>query len=238
MLSSWLQEQARDLQMELTDTALMQLATYLEMLQEWNKKMNLTSVDDAEQVYEIHFLDSLSVHLAVDLAEVNSLIDVGTGAGFPGLVLAVAWPHLQVTLLESVHKKARFLQELVEKLQLQSRVEVVVTRAEAWGQAQVAREQYDVAVARAVARLNVLSEYCLPLVRLGGFFVAQKGPQAAEELAEAERAIDLLGGAEPKVIDWRLPSGAERVLLRVKKLQPTPSGYPRRIGLPNKRPLV
>lgn len=238
MLSEWLRQQAEELEIVLEPTALVQLNRYRSLLQEWNQSLNLTSITDVAEIYELHFLDSLSACSAVDMSEVCSLIDVGSGAGFPGLVLAIVFPAIKVTLLESIKKKARFLQAVVDDLALSERVQVVCERAEVLGQQHIYREQYDVVVARAVARLAVLAEYCLPLVRLGGCFVAQKGPQVEEEVGEAAHCIAVLGGGEVRTWSWSLPSGASRTLVRVNKQKRTPMVYPRRAGVPAKRPLL
>lgn len=238
MLSQWLYQQATGLGVELTTGALLQLERYSALLQEWNRSLNLTTISEAPDIYELHFLDSLSVALAMDMNQVHSLIDVGTGAGFPGLVLAIAFPTTQVTLVESINKKARFLQAVVNELDLAQRVQVVSERAEEIGQRTAYREQFDLAVARAVARLAVLAEYCLPLVRVGGCFIAQKGPGIEAELAEASRGFGILGGEVAKIHTWSLPSGAERTLVRVSKRDNSPSLYPRRPGIPAKRPLL
>lgn len=238
MLSEWLCQQAAELGVELTTGALLQLERYSTLLQEWNRSLNLTTIREAPEIYELHFLDSLSVALALDMNQVHSLIDVGTGAGFPGLVLAIAFPTTQVTLVESINKKARFLQAVVEELDLATRVQIVSERAEVIGQHTAYREQFDLAVARAVARLAVLAEYCLPLVRVGGCFMAQKGPEIESELAEASRGFGILGGETTRIKTWALPSGAERTLVRVNKRNNSPETYPRRPGIPAKRPLL
>lgn len=237
-MNQWLQAQAAGLGIGLSADALLQLQRYQQLLQEWNQQINLTSITAADAVNELHFLDSLSVQLAVDLRQSQSLVDVGTGAGFPGLVLAVAFPHLQVTLVESIEKKAGFLRAVSQELQLASQVTVSCLRAEEAGWAKPLRDRFDVAVARGVARLNVLAEYCLPLVRAGGCFVAMKGPSAEPEVAEALRAVRVLGGGAPEQVKWGLPSGAGRTLVRIPKLGATPTGYPRRVGLPAKKPLL
>lgn len=238
MLNEWLHRQAAELQVELTGGALLQLERYAALLQEWNQSLNLTTISETPEIYELHFLDSLSVALAVDMTQAHNLIDVGTGAGFPGLVLAIAFPATRVTLVESVNKKACFLQAVVAELDLADQVQVVCERAEIIGQQVAYRQQFDLAVARAVARLAVLAEYCLPLVRVGGCFVAQKGPEIEAELAEASRCFALLGGAAVHVDNWLLPSGAGRTIVRVNKRDNSPDQFPRRPGMPSKRPLL
>lgn len=238
MHSEWLRQQVADFKITLEPAALVQLDRYCGLLQEWNQSFNLTSITETAAVYELHFLDSLSVCLAVDMSRVRSLIDVGSGAGFPGLVLAVVFPSVKVVLLESIAKKARFLQAVVDELELSERVQVVCERAEILGQQGGHREQYDIVVARAVARLAVLAEYCLPLVRVGGCFVAQKGPHISDEISEATRGVSVLGGEVVRTLSWSSPSGANRTLVRVNKQIETPREYPRRAGVPAKRPLL
>jgi 16S rRNA (guanine527-N7)-methyltransferase len=233
----WLREKSEQLGIDLTKEMLQQFLEYQRLLSEWNQRVNLTSITDPEAVMELHFLDSLSVQLAVDLNERDSLVDVGTGAGFPGLVLAIAFPSLEVTLVESIEKKAGFLRTVTDELGLAGRVQTVCLRAEAAGQKKGLRESFAVAVARGVARLNVTAEYCLPLVVPGGCFVAMKGPVVQEELEEAQGAFRKLGAREAEVRHWATPSGAGRSLVRIEKVDSTPSGYPRRIGFPAKRPL-
>lgn len=236
-MRAWIRLQAERLGVILDDVALDRLSVYQQLLAEWNERINLTSITQPDSVYELHFLDSLSVQLVADLRTVNNLVDVGTGAGFPGVVLAIAFPGLRVTLMDSTEKKIDFLSLLCRELGLSSRVGTISLRAEQAGQTSGLRENYQVTVARGVARLSVLAEYCLPLTKPGGIFVAMKGPSLASELVEASRSLTVLGGGEPKLLEWNLPSGAGRTLLAVPKLRGTPAGYPRRVGLPGKRPL-
>lgn len=233
-----LKAQAETVGVVLTESALDSLAVYYGLLEEWNQKINLTTVSSRDEVYERHFLDSLSVAAVYDVAACQSLIDVGTGAGFPGIVLAIAFPQLRVTLLESIVKKTHFLSAVIDALALQDRVQVVCERAETLAQNPQYREQYELAVARAVARLNVLCELCLPFVQLGGSFIAWKGAQGEEEAGEAQVALKKLGGSAPLMHRWETPDGKERFLIQVDKTANTPAGYPRRVGLPVKRPLV
>ncbi len=237
MLNRWLGQQAELLGLCLTELQLQQLKAYGRLLQEWNRRINLTSIVETEAIYQLHFLDSLSVQLATDLNKVNSLVDVGTGAGFPGLVLAIAFANLQVTLLDSTSKKVGFLHLVASELGIQERVQAVCLRAEEAGRQRGRRESFQVAVSRGVAKLSVLAEYCLPLTAVGGQFIAMKGPDVAGELQEARTAFVELGGSAGFGRSWVLPSGAGRTLVGVDKLSPTPSRYPRRVGLPAKRPL-
>jgi 16S rRNA (guanine527-N7)-methyltransferase len=210
---------------------------YMELLLEWNQRFNLTAIEAPESVIDKHFLDSLSSALALDFSGVRRLVDVGTGAGFPGLVLKIAYPHLELLLLDAVEKRLRFLQRVVDELRLPE-VRMLHARAEDAGRDPAYREQFDAAISRAVARLNTLAEYCLPLVRVGGTFLAQKGPQMTEELDEAREALRILGGGEPTVHSHRLPrSEIERSLVLVPKIRATPRTYPRQAGTPRKHPL-
>ncbi len=237
-MNTWLQQQAEALSIKLDQTQAERFTTYCALLQEWNKRLNLTSITETDAIFELHFLDSLTVATVCDMASVSSLIDVGTGAGFPGLALAISYPSLQVTLLESIEKKTKFLLQVTQELGLTDRVRVICGRAEALAGLKEHRAVYDLAVARAVARLNVLSEYCMPFVKVGGCFVAQKGPLADEELVEAKAAINLLGGEEAQIHRISLPGGATRSLVVIPKVRPTPGGYPRRIGLPSRKPII
>jgi 16S rRNA (guanine527-N7)-methyltransferase len=210
---------------------------YLRLLLEWNQRFNLTAIETPEAVIDKHFLDSLSCAAALDLSSLRRLADIGTGAGFPGLVLKIAYPHLEVLLLDAVDKRLRFLRRVTEALQL-TRVTMVHARAEQAGRDPEWREHCDAAVSRAVARLNTLAEYCLPFVRVGGWFLAQKGPNVTAELAEARPALRKLGGGETRVHHLRLP-GTEigRSLVLVPKVAPTPREFPRLPGTPKKQPL-
>lgn len=214
-----------------------QFARYLALLLDWNERMNLTAVRQPEDIRIRHFLDSLSCAKVTGDLNGRSLIDVGTGAGFPGLPLKILFPQLRLTLVESVAKKVDFLQAVVTELGLDN-VTLLAERAELLGQQPQHRQQYDWAVARAVAELRVLVEYLLPLCRVGGHVLAQKGEGVHQEMADAVTAIQLLGGTEPKVSDIALP-GREQIhyLVVVAKELETPDKYPRRVGMPGKRPL-
>lgn len=230
-----LQETAAGWGLALSQRQLDQFAAYARELQTWNERLNLTAITTGEGIAVRHFLDSL--RCALDWGEApDSLIDVGTGAGFPGLPLKLLRPELRLTLVESIEKKAAFLRHTVELLGL-SGVQVLTARAEAVGRDPQHREQYAVAVARAVAELRVLAEYCLPLCRVGGRFLAPKGDQIERELAEAQGPIRRLGGGEPRVEPVALPQTEPRTLVVVPKLAPTPAQYPRAVGVPARRPL-
>ncbi len=210
--------------------------TYTRLLVAWNRRINLTAIRSREDILVKHFLDSLTC-LRVMPAPIGRVVDVGSGAGFPGLVLKIARPEIRLTLIESVGKKADFCRLVVQTLGLRD-VEVVSARAEEIGQDPEHREQYDWAVARAVAGMPVLAEYLLPLVRVGGRMLAQKGAGGMEEAERAESAIHTLGGRLARVERVRLPGVKDdRTLIVIQKVSPTPSRYPRRVGVPSKRPL-
>jgi 16S rRNA (guanine527-N7)-methyltransferase len=225
--------------LELTQEQQVALAVYKEELLLWNERISLTAIRDEEGVRVKHFLDSLTCLLAWERHEPPAkLIDVGTGAGFPGLVLKIVWPAAQVTLVESVHKKADFCRHVVARLGLQG-VRILSERAEAVGQDAQHRQAYDLAVARAVARMPILMEYLLPLVHRNGLVVAMKGESAPAETHTADKAIHLLGGKLRKLIPVILPGVVEeRFLVVVEKRARTPEEYPRRIGVPAKNPLT
>ena len=215
----------------------MALITYEKELLEWNQKFNLTAIRDVESIRTKHFLDSFSCVLAWKAAPPNSLIDIGTGAGFPGMPLKILYPNLKLILVESVGKKAMFCQHIVRVLGLEH-VDVIKARAEDVGQDTSHREKYDWAVARAVANLNVLSEYLLPLLRIGGTMLAQKGESGPAEAQSAEKAMKLLGGNLRELIHVNLPGVAEdRYLVLVDKIAGTHPKYPRKAGVPGKEPL-
>lgn len=210
---------------------------YVRLLLEWNRWTNLTSLDEPSAMAMKHFVDSLSVLPHGLLSPTDRVIDVGTGAGFPGLVLKILLPQLRLTLLDSVKKRVEFLHAVVELLGL-SGVECIHGRAEDLGRKPGYRESFDVAVARAVARWPVLVEYLLPFVRIGGLAIGWKGPAATEEMDAAATAVQTLGGGETGMIRFSLPEGwGERAFLWVRKARATPPQYPRKAGVPARRPL-
>src|SRR5574339_809622 len=221
----------------ITGRQVLALLSYEKELIEWNQKFNLTAIRDSESIRTKHFLDSFSCVLAWKGSPPNQLIDVGTGAGFPGIPLKILYPQLKLTLVESVGKKAMFCQHVVRVLGLEQ-VNVIQARAEDLGQNPRHREKYDWAVARAVANLNVLGEYLLPLVKVGGMAIAQKGESGPAEAQSAEKAMELLGGKLKQLIPVNLPGVAEdRYLIVVEKVAATPPKYPRKPGIPMKQPL-
>lgn len=223
--------------LSLTPAQLDQFDRYLALLLDWNERLNLTAVRDPLGIQQRHFLDSLSCALVTGNLRGRRLIDVGTGAGFPGLPLKILYPRLRLTLVESVAKKTDFLLAAAAELGLDD-VVVLAERAETLGQSTAHREQYDWAVARGVAEMRVLAEYLLPLCRVGGHMLAQKGAGAEAETAVAATAIRTLGGGAPEFRTVQLP-GREtpHFLVIVPKLAATPVAYPRRVGVPGKRPL-
>jgi 16S rRNA (guanine527-N7)-methyltransferase len=221
----------------LTGMQVVALAAYERELLTWNEKLNLTAIRDPQGVRSKHFLDSFSCVLAWRENPPKRLIDVGTGAGFPGIPLKILYPSMQLTLVESVGKKANFCRHIVETLRLEQ-VQVLTARAEDAGQMPAEREHYDCVVARAVANLPVLAEYLLPLARVGGVMLAQKGQSGPAEAHKAEKAIKLLGGNLRQLIKVELPGVAEeRFLVLVDKVAVTPKAYPRKPGIPAKKPL-
>jgi 16S rRNA (guanine527-N7)-methyltransferase len=233
-----LQEEAQALLgFSLTDAQVAAFLCYADELRAWNRKMNLTAIEDPVDIRRKHFLDSLSCHLAMGDTSKAQVVDVGAGAGFPGLPLKLLYPEMRLTLVESVKKKTWFISHMVAVLKLQG-VEVLTARAEEVGQDPAYRERYDWAIARAVAGLPTLAEYLLPLVRVGGRALAQKGGGTAHEVEEAHNAIDVLGGRVAESILVEIPGVDEqRHLIVIEKISPTPEKYPRRVGVPAKRPL-
>ena len=218
------------------DTVLSRFEKYYELLLEWNEKINLTAITDPKGVAVKHFADSLSFFDYFTLPEGASVIDIGTGAGFPGVVLKIVRPDIKLTLLDSLNKRFLFLRELMSQLGLEA--QFVQGRAEEYGQDLNQRECYDFAVSRAVAQLNTLCEYCLPFVRLSGTFVAFKGGSCEEEVEIARRAIQVLGGQLKNVYSFVLPlEGGSRSLVEIEKIQPTPDKYPRNNGRIKAKPL-
>lgn len=214
-----------------------QLACYERELLEWNEKFNLTAIRDAEGMRVKHFLDSISCVLAWKSASPQRLVDIGTGAGFPGIVLKILYPDLHLTLVDSIGKKVEFCRHVTESLGMK-RVDFVTGRAEELGQNPAHREKYDWAVARAVAGLPILAEYLLPLVRLGGGMLAQKGESGPAEAHAAEKALRILGGRLRLLEKVVLPGVTdERYLVIIDKKSATPPQYPRRVGIPSKTPL-
>jgi 16S rRNA (guanine527-N7)-methyltransferase len=231
------QESEGHLGISLSERTVAAFICYANELVAWNRKMNLTAIVDPVDIRRKHFLDSLSCHLVMRDTPMERVVDVGSGAGFPGLPLKLFYPEMNLTLVESVKKKTWFISHMVEVLRMRG-VEVITGRAEKVGQDPSHRQRYDWAIARAVAGLPTLVEYLLPLVKVGGSALAQKGEGAAQEVADAHQAIDILGGRLDRVIPVHLPGIEEtRNLVVIHKVAPTPDKYPRRAGVPAKRPL-
>lgn len=214
-----------------------QFDLYYQELVNWNEKMNLTSITEKDEVAVKHFFDSLSAAFFMSFQGPLSICDVGSGAGFPGIPLKILFPDLRLTIVDSLAKRLKFLDQLVSVLDL-DQVHLEHDRAETFGHRAEAREQYDRVMARAVANLSVLSEYCLPLVRTGGLFIAMKGLNASQEMTDAQQAIKKLGGSVHRKIDLELPeSMGSRTIIIIRKDRPTPVKYPRKPGIPAKKPL-
>lgn len=221
----------------LTDDQKSQFDLYYELLIEWNRVMNLTGITDYDEVNLKHFTDSLTISRIIDMAQINTLIDVGTGAGFPGIPIKIAFPHIKVYLLDSLNKRIKFLNEVIKKLGLKN-IYAFHGRAEDFAKDRQYREKFDVCVSRAVANLPTLSEYCIPFVKTGGYFVSYKGGDSDEEVIRSENAITLLGGEIENTDRFFLPdTDMGRTLIKIRKRKSTPNRYPRKAGIPSKEPL-
>lgn len=223
----------------LCDDQVKQFVRYYELLAEWNSYMNLTAITEFDDVMKKHFIDSLSLVKAFDKIKIEevSVIDIGSGAGFPGLPLKIAFPQIHLTLLDSLLKRINFLNEVVNNLELQN-VTMIHGRAEDYAKPSFHREKFDLCVSRAVANLSTLSELCLPYVKVNGLFISYKSEKIVEEVETARRAISLLGGKIEKQVDFTLPdSDIYRNLFVIRKEKSTPGKYPRKAGLPAKDPL-
>ncbi|WML41832.1 16S rRNA (guanine(527)-N(7))-methyltransferase RsmG [Neobacillus sp. OS1-2] len=221
----------------LSDKQLDQFETYFSTLVEWNEKMNLTAITEKTDVYLKHFYDSITASFYFDFTKQFHLCDVGAGAGFPSIPLKIVYPHIQVTIVDSLNKRISFLNHLATVLELEN-VHFVHDRAETFGVNPAYRENFDVVTARAVARMSVLSEFCLPLAKVGGHFIAMKALHANDELEMGQKAITTLGGKVEKVYTFTLPmEDSERNILIIKKEKQTPRKYPRKPGTPGKMPI-
>ena len=232
-----LKSSAASIGIELDDVQIAQFIKYHEILVEWNSFMNLTGITEYEEVVQKHFIDSLALCKSININDFSNLIDVGTGAGFPGIPLKIAFPNLKVTLLDSLQKRIKFLNEVVMQLGLKD-VETIHGRAEDFAKPSMKRESYDLCVSRAVANLSSLSEYCLPYVKVGGYFIPYKSGKVDDELNDSKKAVFILGGKIEEEVKFMLPnSDISRSLIKIKKISGTPKKYPRKSGLATKEPI-
>lgn len=235
---SWFKSLLEQKGLSVSPGQLAQFERYYELLVEWNEKMNLTGITERDAVYEKHFYDSVSLAFYIDMTNIDSLADIGSGAGFPSIPLKIMFPHIKVTIVDSLNKRISFLKHLAEQLELEN-VNCVHGRAEDIARLPEHRDQYDLATARAVARLNVLNEFCLPFVRQGGLFAAMKGAKSEEEVTEAGASFRLLKAKVIAQHELKLPQEqSERHIVLAEKLERTPRAYPRKAGTPLKQPIV
>ena len=221
----------------LTEDQVNKFVIYKSLLKEWNQKINITSIEDDEEIDIKHFLDSLTPINTGLFKEKVKVIDIGTGGGFPGMPLKIYKEDIEVVLLDSLNKRINYLNEVIKSLNLTD-ISAVHGRAEDFGQNKNYREKFDIAVSRAVASLNILSEYCLPFVKVGGYFISMKGQDVEEEMKESSKAISILGGRVEKKVDVTIPnSDITHSLIIIKKIKETPTKYPRNAGKPKKNPL-
>ena len=236
-MSRQFDEKLKELDITLSEKQQEQFYRYYELLVEWNKVMNLTGITEYEEVNEKHFIDSLSLVKVLDISKMNTVIDVGTGAGFPGIPLKIAFPHLKVTLLDSLNKRIKYLDTVIDELELKD-INTIHGRAEEYARKEEYREKYDLAVSRAVANLSTLSEYCVPYVKVGGMFVPYKSGEIDEEVKAAQTAIKVLGGKQTEVVKFTLPgSDINRSFVKIQKVKSTGKKFPRKAGLPAKEPI-
>ena len=238
MFKEELAKAAAEYGISLSDTQMEQYNRYFELLVEWNEKINLTAITEPKEVAIKHMIDSITAYDENLFKDGITVIDVGTGAGFPGLPLKIFCPEIKLTLMDSLNKRIKFLQTVVEELGLKD-VECVHARAEEGARNKKYRESFDIAVSRAVARLPILCEYCLPFVKKGGHFIALKGMQYHDEAEEAAKAIKVMGGSKTEIRPVKLPElDDKRAVITITKTMPTPKAYPRKAGTPTKNPLV
>jgi len=232
-----LKEGALQFGVDLDEKQLAQFYRYYEMLIDWNEKINLTAITEFEEVLKKHFLDSISIGRIIGQDESVSLLDIGTGAGFPGIPIKIAFPNIKVTLLDSLNKRVNFLNEVIKELQLED-ICALHGRAEDFAKKKEMREQFDYCVSRAVANLSSLCEFCLPYVKVGGSFVSYKSGKAQEELEVSANAVSILGGDNVKANEFFLPgTDFKRTFVIIEKVKETPAKYPRKAGTPVKQPL-
>ena len=221
---------------ELSELQKEQYRKYYDLVVEWNQKINLTAITEEDEFYTKHFFDSISLAFYKDYSNIESICDVGSGAGFPSIPLKILYPNLKVTIVDSLNKRIKFLNLVKDELGLTD-CNFVHARAEEFGQNKEYRESFEIVTARAVARLNVLAELCLPLVKKDGYFLSLKAQKAEEETKEAINAIKLLGGKLEQDLEFDI-EGEERHILEIRKAKETPNKYPRKAGTPNKKPLL
>ena len=236
-----LQKSFASINIELTDEQTQQFLLYADLLCEWNEKINLTTITDFPEIVIKHFVDSLMISQSSNVSRETlangKIIDVGTGAGFPGIPLKIIYPNAKITLLDSLNKRVTFLNQVISELHLK-KITAIHGRAEELGRNPEHREHYELCVSRAVANLSTLSEYCLPLVRRGGYFVAYKSGNIKEEVAAADKAVNVMGGKFTEIEMFQLPNtDIQRSLVPIRKTSPTPKKYPRKAGTPAKQPL-
>ena len=230
-----MKESLKELNIELSEKQLNQFYNYMNILIEWNKVMNLTNITEPEEIIQKHFVDSLTILKSIK--ENDSIIDVGTGAGFPGIPIKIVFPETRITLLDSLNKRIKFLEEVINKLELKN-IETIHGRAEEVAHNKKYREKYDIAIARAVDPLNVLSEYLLPFVKIGGYAICMKGVKGKEEAEEGKNAIKILGGEITSSREFNLPNTEmARTIIQIEKIKNTEKKYPRKAGTPTKMPL-
>ena len=235
IFSKELKERAKQIDIVLEEKQVEQFYEYMNLLLEWNEKINLTAITEPKEIILKHFIDSLTIEKYIEQSQ--KVIDVGTGAGFPGIPLSIIKQNIEITLLDSLNKRITFLNEIVSSLQLKN-IKTVHARVEEFAKNKKEREIYDIATSRAVAPLNVLLEYLLPLVKVGGYCICMKGSNI-EEIKEAEKALEILGGKIEKIENINLPdSDIKRNIIVVKKIKQTPSKYPRKPGTPSKEPII
>lgn len=230
-----MQAKALDLEVQFSVEQLERFFTYMELLIEWNEKINLTAIIEPEEIILKHFIDSITI--LKEIKDGGTLVDVGTGAGFPGIPLSIMNPTIKITLVDSLNKRLIFLQEVINQLKLEN-VEIVHARAEEFGQNKKYREKFDIATSRAVANLSTLSEYLIPLVKMDGKVISMKASAAQEEINEAKNAIKILGAKIEKIDEFNLPqSDIGRTVIVMNKEKETPNKYPRKPGIPSKEPI-
>lgn len=224
-MKEYLIEAVKPFEFELSKAQIEQFETYYGLLLEWNEKINLTRITEPQEVAVKHFADSLSVLSFCDIPKGAKVIDIGTGAGFPGIPLKIARPDIKLTLLDSLNKRLNFLGEVCKSVGIDA--QLVHMRAEEGGRDKKYREKFDIAISRAVARMNTLAEYCIPFVKVEGAFIAMKGPDAEEEIRESERAVEILGGCVEDFVEFELTDGSQRTIVVVRKEEHTQKIYPR-----------